>query len=76
VCISDCAGYSVLWHISTGQVLSSQEEHGQSLAAAVAPGCETFCTSGTDGIVIIYDANTHTKIRALEPRYSRLHSMI
>lgn len=48
--------------------MSSQKEEGQSLAAAVAPGCETFCTSGSGGFVLVYDANTHAKIRTLEPR--------
>lgn len=65
---ADASGYSVLWHVTTGQVLSSKKEEGQSLAAAVAPGCESFCTSGSDGYVLVYDANTHTKIRTLEPR--------
>lgn len=64
----DASGYSVVWHVATGQAMSSQKEEGQSLAAAVAPGCETFCTSGSDGHVLIYDANTHTKLRTLEPR--------
>lgn len=66
---TDAAGYSVLWHVSSGQILSKLNEERQCLAAAVAPGCETFCTSGSDGCLIIYDANTHTKIRTLEPRW-------
>lgn len=72
MCFSDASGYSVLWHIATGQVLSSQKEEGQSLAAAVAPGCESFCTSGSDGYVLVYDASTHTMIRTLEPRSAEL----
>ena len=65
---SDSSGYSALWHIATGQVLSSQKEEGQSLASAVSPGCETFCTSSSDGIIMLYDANAHSIIRTLEPR--------
>lgn len=65
---SDASGYSLLWHVTTGQVLSKQKEDRQTLASAVAPGCETFCTTGSDGCLFIYDANTHTKLRTLEPR--------
>lgn len=70
VCL-DASGYSLIWHLTTGQVLSKQKEHRQTLAAAVAPGCETFCTGGSDGSLFVYDASTHTKIRTLEPRSVR-----
>ena len=68
VSLSDASGYSLLWHVTSGQVLSKQREDRQTLASAVAPGCETFCTTGSDGCLFIYDTETHTKLRTLEPR--------
>ncbi len=65
---SDASGYSMFWHVSTMEMLSSRKEERQILGAAVGPSCETFCTVGSDGCVLVYDVNTHELIRTLEPR--------
>ena len=67
--ISDASGMVKFWHYPSSSCLHTIHEDRQTLAAAFNPIGGRFITGGANAIIQLYDADTKTAIRSLQPRW-------
>ena len=67
---TDSPGYTALWHVTSGNLLAKISEDRQVLASAVDSNCTTFCTTGYDCSIRIYNCDSFRHQTSLDKRLS------
>ena len=67
--LTDASGQVKFWHYTSGKCLHTINEARQTLCVATNPDGSRFLTTGDTEQIHIYDEETKTKTRTLEPRW-------
>lgn len=69
--VTHSGGMVKVWHISTGQVLSTIQENRQTLASAISRTFQQLITAGTSDELFQYDLETNQVVKTYAPRYNK-----